>query len=449
MSKFFLSRYPLPIWIPLIAVVLRVASPPTAGLSFFVLAAYALTGRVQAIQAMVFSWLFSMLNPALVPTAGDAAIGRYAVILSVVISVFRLGFSAIPPRVFTVVQYTLLIGLGLVLHSVFFSTVPDVSLLKAISWLMAICSLILAWAGLKNDLREKLSGQMFTLVILVLLVSLPFLASPAGYRVNGTGFQGVLGHPQAFGTLMGLLGVWTASQIISAKKPSFVMVVFFLLSVAMIFKSEARTGALSLALGLTISLVSVSILSGRSLRALAPGLRSGRFKFLLVSTFVGLALSWSSFSDQLGGFISKRTDSTSIAEAYEASRGRLMEAMWDNIAKDSLIGIGFGIGSVPEDMVIVRDPVLGLPVSAIIEKGVLPLAILEELGIFGFVGFALWFASIIIRSSRGGLAPLAVCLTALLQNMGDSMFFSASGMGMILLVLVSWSATSSGTGEAR
>ena len=45
----------------------------------------------------------------------------------------------------------------------------------------------------------------------------------------------------------------------------------------------------------------------------------------------------------------------------------------------------------------------------------------------------------IIRSAASaGMAPLAVVLTALLINMGESIFFSPGGMGMLVLIMVSW-----------
>ena len=57
----------------IVSLALRVASAPTADLSYFLLAIYALLGRIQVVQALALSWLFSMLNPSLVPDASLAA----------------------------------------------------------------------------------------------------------------------------------------------------------------------------------------------------------------------------------------------------------------------------------------------------------------------------------------------------------------------------------------
>ncbi len=39
----------------------------------------------------------------------------------------------------------------------------------------------------------------------------------------------------------------------------------------------------------------------------------------------------------------------------------------------------------------------------------------------------------------GGMAPLAVVLTILLMNLGEAVFFSPGGMGMLQLILIGWS----------
>ena len=139
-------------------------------------------------------------------------------------------------------------------------------------------------------------------------------------------------------------------------------------------------------------------------------------------------------------FISKsgRADVTGLASAYDRSRGGLMEAMTDNIKADPFVGVGFGVPSDPYFLSIQRDPIFNLPIGAPIEKGIMPLALLEELGVIGFSLFLLWFWMIIRSAARAGMAPLVVVLTALLINMGESIFFSPGGMGMLVLIMVSW-----------
>ncbi|BCS95592.1 hypothetical protein DSLASN_12240 [Desulfoluna limicola] len=142
--------------------------------------------------------------------------------------------------------------------------------------------------------------------------------------------------------------------------------------------------------------------------------------------------------ERIGSYISKRGEPVSFVQAYDNSRGRLINIMWDNIKYEPLQGIGFGIASVPALMIVKRDPVFHLPVSAVVEKGVLPLAVLEEVGVFGLLGVAIWGWMILGRSARAGVGTLAVSITALLLNMGESTLFSPGGLGLLLLILLSW-----------
>jgi len=79
-----------------------------------------------------------------------------------------------------------------------------------------------------------------------------------------------------------------------------------------------------------------------------------------------------------------------LISTYEESRGVFYLPMLENIATDPWRGIGYGIASESQSLVVNRDPLFGLPVSAPVEKGIMPLAILEELGVLGFGVFVLW-----------------------------------------------------------
>jgi hypothetical protein len=157
-----------------------------------------------------------------------------------------------------------------------------------------------------------------------------------------------------------------------------------------------------------------------------------------------LLVNGAMFSQKLDVYISKsgRADATSIAEAYEVSRGPKIEDMWVNIQDKPFLGIGFGIASKPEQMLVVRDPLLGLPISAAVEKGVLPVAVLEELGALGLQLVALWLWNLIRRAARrGGFTSLTVLFVALLINMGESVLFSPGGMGLLVLIMIGWASS--------
>lgn len=427
------------------ALVLRLASSATANLSYFALASYALAGRAQAIQALALSWLFTMISPGIAPEASLASVGRYAVLAGAAASVLLRSRWDAGPRGFQinrVVLLTLVLGAGFIVHSLLFSPMQDVSILKAVSWTVAFSTLLSAWSGLAPEARQRLERQLFGALVVLMLVSLPLLATELGFLRNGTGFQGVLNHPQAFGPVMALLAAWLGSRILAEPRPPWRLVGLFGMALALIVLSETRTAGLGLVLGTGLAVLAGRVLARRRLRNFLPGLRSGRVRAMIGLMLIGLLLAGPMLGSKLAEYVTKRSDSNSLAEAYERSRGGKIEEMWTNIRAHPLRGIGFGIASDPYEMEVSRDPVLGLPTGAAVEKGVVLLAVWEELGLPGLLAVLAWLWLLLRRSARnGGFAALAVCLTALFMNFGESVLFSPGGFGMLPLILIAWAAT--------
>lgn len=438
----------------LLAIALRIASEPTAIVAYLMIATHALTGRRQAIEALALSWLFGMLNPGIAAEVAAASALRYIVLFAAAVSVLtrssRLRISLHAGRVTTM---TLLLGLFFVAHALLFSPVVDVSVLKAVSWTLAMATLIAAWKGLSDEERAALADRIFQGLTLLMLVSVPLLALPVGYLRNGTGFQGALNHPQAFGPTMALLGAWAASRMLGERRPSWSLVLLVGACLILVVLSEARTAGFALVLAMTIAVFSISRVSGRPIRNILPGLRSRRVAFVAALAVFGAIVSAAQLEHVVTGFITKsgRSEVGSALEAYERSRGGKMDEMWENIQQHPLQGIGFGVASDPRDMDVARDPVLGLPTGAPVEKGVLPLAVFEEVGLIGFIWVAIWIFGLLHRSARGGITPFAVALTALLLNLGEATFFSPGGFGLLSLLLIGWAFASGHetTGAAR
>ena len=302
-------------------------------------------------------------------------------------------------------------------------------------------TLIAGWSGVSDNRRELLRHQLFLGLIAIMVLSLPLLIMPAGYLATGTGFQGIFSHPQAFGLTMALLGAWAAVRMFALRRPPWSLVLLVSVCLGLVMLSEARTAALALMMGVAIAIVAAPAISGRPILDLLPGLRSQRVHLFIGLLLVGLVLAWPLVADRAETFITKRGAANDLVEAYEISRGGLMEAMWVNIEENPWQGIGFGIASLPELMVVERDPILGLPTSALVEKGVLPLAILEEVGLPGFLFVAVWVWIMLRRCARAGVEPLAVLLVILLLNMGEATLFSPGGVGLIMMILLGWGST--------
>ncbi len=332
------------------------------------------------------------------------------------------------------------LGLLIFTHSVLFSQLADVSILKAISWSVVMTTLLSAWINLTVLKRQELSKEIFLLLTAVLFFSLPLLNTSVGYLRNGSGFQGILNHPQVFGSTMALLGTWAASLVFTERRPRLWLFCLVGMSVVAVFVSQARTAGVAMVFGTGSAFLMAPAMAGRPISTLMPGFGSGRVGLVLLIAAAGGVALFPVISDAVGSFISKsgRGGAGGLLHAYEMSRGGLIDAMMANVAKHPLTGIGFGIASEPTSMAVSRDPIFGLPVGASIEKGVAPLAVLEELGTLGAIAVAFWFFSIFRTIARGGISPLAVCMTVLFLNMGESTIFSPGGFGLLTLVLLAW-----------
>lgn len=444
-SNFFLAT------IPLVAVFLRLASEPTANISYIIIAIFALLGRAQAIQSLTLSWLFTMINPGFSPDANAAAVGRYLVIFAAAISVFWREIGS--DTAFSIKRFNLLtlcLGTFMLLHSLIFSAVVDVSILKVVSWIVVVLTLLSAWQGLPIDQRISLFSQLQWGLIGLTILSLPLLAIPSiGYLRNGTGFQGFLNHPQSFGPTIALVGVLIGGRLLGERKPAWRDIVLLGVCVVLVILSEARTAGLAMVLGILGSALLSPVFSGISHKRMLPGLRSRRFQTVALAAVAGIIIAGPFLASTLSNYLFKRSDTTSLIAAADASRGALIEKMLLNIQQNPWTGIGFGIASEPAYMEVERDPVLGLPISAVVEKGVMPMAVVEELGVIGAIAIFMWFLEVLRRGARCGASQFAVLITVLFVNLGESMFFSVGGMGMLLLILLTGAVTSNKKSQGK
>lgn len=428
-------------YLPLIfALVLRVASGSTVSASYAVLTVYALFGRANAILALILSWLFTMINVEFVADGDGSGVGRYLVILASTASALYHRGAVAKYKGNAAFNGTVLLVSFLLLHSILFSARPDVSILKVVSWGLTMLSLIAHWDGMSGDERRAVANRIYYVLVIILVVSLPLLNTSVGFAFNQTGFQGVMNHPQAFGLTMAILAAWASAKMFMERRPKWTTIIVAGASFFAVIWSEARTGGLAVILGLSLSLFLSPSFAGKSFVQLAPGFRSWRVWAIMFVALGAMLLMGSVFLDFIDQFISKsgRADVSGLLDAYDKSRGILIEPMLANISNDPFRGIGFGIASNPNNMVVERDPVFGFPLGAPIEKGTAPLAILEELGIVGAIAVAFWVRGLLKSGAKSGLAPFTVCIVGLALNMGEFTLFSVGGQGLLTMVLFGW-----------
>ena len=425
--------------IPLFAIILRVI-PLTADLSYLIIAAYALLGRRQIIESLFLGWLFSLLNPEIAPYAGSGSVLRYVILLACFFSIIlRSNYKKI--HSFTAIT----VGLGIFfsIHAIFFSQIPVISILKALSWTFVMLTLLLAWDGMNSLEHEKTLEWVKQSLLIIVLISLLFLlVSPdIVYKLNLRFFQGILNHPQALGLTVASLGALLLGQL--SDEDGFTLLLFIKISIciALIMLSGSRTSGLALFFALIISTL---IFSTNLLKKIIFKKKFSINTLFLSILFFLILFSWI-FGFEIENLISdyiiknRDLDIKDILGAYQRSREVLYAPMIANIAEYPMTGIGFGLGSEPSSMNVKYFE--GVPISAPIEKGILPLSVLEEVGIFGFFLFLIWILILILKAIAISFSSTLTLLTILLFNLGEAGLFSPNGFGMLYLILITMSVT--------
>lgn len=142
----------------------------------------------------------------------------------------------------------------LIIHSFLCSTMPDISVLKAISFSMTILSLLTAWSRLSPQQRAVTENQLWGILYGVAAFSLPLVFTGHGYFKNGRGFQGLMEHPQSFGPIMAIVAVWLFSTWLTDRRMRFTVKAVLGVAVAGIYLSAARIGAVVLVVGVAAAI---------------------------------------------------------------------------------------------------------------------------------------------------------------------------------------------------
>lgn len=419
-------------WLPIIITTTRFI-PILADFSFIFLSFYCFFGTKQAIQGLFLSWFFTMANSTIAPTIEMQNLLRYLVIFSAFFSIFfRCNFLKFD----TVYFYTISFCFFIFLHSIFFSQIFSISLLKLISWSIVIVTLIKAWSNLDHNDYEKTLNWIVNFLIIILFLSLPLLFIPnIGYEKTQFGFQGLLNHPQTFGPTYALLSAYLIGELITQKKPKYFLFIMIIICFFIILLSGSRTAGLALFLAFSISMILFLLKNIFSSRSYTPALQSYRLFFSLYFFIFIFFIFWQDALLLINSFINKGNNNRieSIFEVYQISRGILYEPMIINIKNNFLSGIGFGIASNPLLANIELDPFFNLPISASNEKGIVPLMVFEELGFFGFTIFLCWIF-LLLRISTRNFKSFLIFNTIILLNLGEAVLFSVGGLGMLILI---------------
>ncbi len=439
MKKNLHTKRNIILWRELIALCVILAAQRVSGtlqtLTFAVLILWALRGPKQTIQALSFSWLLAFLNPGIFPSSGSVTIYRWVLIFGgfarVVFEVLRRR-----PRVIKEILYFLPFAVGIAVLSVFYSYEPIISLFKLISFVVGGGTIILAFCVTAEE-TEYWKAWFTTFLLAIMIIGFPFYYSELGYTRNERGFQGLLSHPQSYGLFLAPAIAWLAGRFLFEKERSVYVVGGITIGVLSLVATQSRTAAFALLLALVLTLMmSMGHAPGRRrtlIRTLKHPLAVSVFCFGMIFVIWKADL----LSEQALSFVKKGVDTEGFVSVYKASRGDLIERSMNNFYQYPLTGIGFGLPSSPQLLEVQKDKWVGLPLGATIEKGFLPSAILEEVGLIGsgFVMFLL-FALVSPLMRRGTIPGVWLLMTCLTINLGEEVFFSMGGMGLYIWLLI-------------
>ena len=388
--------------------------------AYGLLCLYALAGPKQAIKALSLSYLMLLLNPAFHELPQVTSILRWVIILVAGLRVF----AAIPVR-----SYRFLVPLLLFFAMVSVLALPTsssfaVSFLKIAIFTFFSATVLAAFNSLDRSDLEELRRWFLTIAVVVVLLSLPTLAVPKiGFLVNGTGFQGILDHPQTLGIFLAPVAAYLGARLLLRNGPPPRMEWgIWGIVMGLMLLSRARTAALAFFLSLGVTLFTGSFSARKASLGLA-GSRALVSVLILSMVLAAGVLASPTLSKMVVGFVLKG-ETGGIGEAFYQSRGSGISFFWSRFLQAPFTGHGFGIDA-SHDSVRNTNTFLGIPIGSSTEFGFLPAAFLEQVGILGLAFFLPFFVFLLRRSIRqADIGLTAMFFACLFVNIGEAVFFS-------------------------
>ncbi len=294
------------------------------------------------------------------------------------------------------------------------------------------------FAGVKvlRARRSEFSSWFISVAAVFVINGFLAVAMGAGYGRGMAGdfqtyFQGPFYHANCCGPFCALILVLLFSTwLFGTYRGRSVCLWLIIPLLYFIWLSSSRTGLLSAVLGMSFVFLASFLADRRRVVTLQRNAR--RTSLIIAACAIGIfafmvdLASQGEISRSLLMFINKydqKNESIEIGTVMRTRQG-LIDRSLAEFWRRPLTGLGF---EVSLDPYFVENATL---FSAPIEKGFLPTALLEEVGILGTTAFMLFIGMLIASLARQQNAPgLAMLLTYLVTNLGEVTIFSFGGPG--------------------
>lgn len=415
-------------------------------LCYAVLMGMALRTPAGALKALSISGLLIVASDFFVTRGAPAGPLKYVLLLVAGFTILR---SSRNPVGQPFLIFLLLFGVVAALLTLTNGYFVAVSLLKIGSFIFgAFC--LLNVAQLRKNIAPEMLEWGYSLVVAVVLLSFMALAIGAGYGSYETiwggrfsGYRGVFSHPQTLGVMACLFAVYLTSLLLFVDFPHRRVTAALLLALlSLLYLSEARTGMLGYLLAMGIVLILVGLVRKP---AQEQKLLKRYQKQFLGASLIGMVLLiiveglTGTVSERVVAFLEKGKEMEHIsAIVLLKTREEQIEGAWENFKENPWTGIGFGTDLSSHWQ---RTATL---LSASTEKGFMPTALLEEVGIIGTTFFLIFIVSLfgfLVRTRR--YLSLAMMTGLLVVNLGEMMFFAFGGMATLCWSLIGMSIAGS------
>lgn len=408
-------------------VIVAAASTPIAfNIVLFGLILYSLAGPAHMIRAVALSVVLKYINPALGSYNATAGLLFWLLLLCV-------GLRYLPmlsPRHLKLLLPVWAFAIVAAVLSYFSSKAVPVSLMKVGTFAWVIPSILVCFLSLTEADYKSLRNWSITFSLVIVILSALTLIQPGIAYANVPGsLQGILNQPQALGIFVAPLCAWSLAGLIAMRgksRPHEIAAAILIAAVMVL--TLARTAAVAACIGVVIA-AAIPLLAGVRSSAQASTGRIIGIVMLGVLTIFFASLLTGALETAVNDFILKRGNED-IGTAFYESRGWGIVSQWRNFLERPLLGNGFGVfanGEFPAGIVEWH----GIPISAPVEKGFLPTALLEETGLIGAFLFVLTITLAAREVHRNtDLRWVAAFWAAIMVNLGEAVILAPGGLGL-------------------